>query len=170
MVLYEHINCFNEYDPKRSYPISNWPEKNKPNGGLWGSRVGSSSGWENYMKQADEELLKIHPYPEGFVPPEFTKFYFKLKDNANLYIVENLEDFKKLPKSIDETGKEYIDYVKCLKQGIDAVELCSIGDEFEEYLKSMSDEDLDKFDEEFCSHWQCDSIVVLNPDAYEIIS
>ncbi len=59
-----------------------------------------------------------------------------------------------------------MDYLKCLDNGIDAVELCSLRDEFEEYY---DEETIDLFDDVFCIQWSCDSIVVLNPDAYEII-
>ncbi len=46
------------------------------------------------------------------------------------------------------------------------MELCSLRDEFEEYY---DEETIDLFDDVFCIQWSCDSIVVLNPDAYEII-
>ena len=63
-------------------------------------------------------------------------------------------------------GKEVIDYMKCLTEGIDAIELCSIGDEYDEL---STQEDFDKLDEVFGVYWSCDSIVVLNKDAYELV-
>lgn len=50
-----------------------------------------------------------------------------------------------------------IDFEKCLRIGIDAIELCWYGEEFE---KVASD---DLYFELY--GWDCDSIVVLNPDA-----
>ena len=165
MVIYEHLNWFREFDPKRHFPIVNWKETNKPLGGLWGSRVGASKKWERFLEQMDEYLQKKH-HVENWERTEVTRFYFKLKEDANVFVVTCYKDYLRLPKSVDEDGKEYVDYLKCLDNGIDAVELCSIGDEFEEYY---DEETIDEFDDAFCIQWACDSIVVLNPDAYEII-
>ena len=46
----------------------------------------------------------------------------------------------------------------------DAIELCSIGDEYDEM---STQEDFDKLDEVFGVYWCCDSIVVLNKDTAE---
>ncbi len=166
MVIYEHYNVFKDYDPNRSFPISNWKETNKPFGGLWGSRVGASRNWKKYIDWSEKHYLSINKV-EGFVPPELKKFHFKLKENAKVLMVTSHADFLKLPTSVDEeTGREYVDYLKIRESGVDAVELCSLGEEFEEYY---DEETIDQFDDEFCQYWSCDSIVVINKDAYEIL-
>lgn len=178
-VIYEHYNSFCDYDENRSYPIKNWPEKNKPLGGLWGSRVGASYGWAYISNEAareaknlsDEQKKEImeytgRPIEETRKPTsECTRFEFVLKPWANNYIVTTIEDYQKLPKMIVD-GKEVVDYEKCLADGIDAVELCAIGDEYDDL---STQEEFNKLDEVFAVHWDCDSIVVLNKDAYEII-
>lgn len=50
-----------------------------------------------------------------------------------------------------------IDFEKCLRIGIDAIELCWYGEEFEKVASG------DLYFELY--GWDCDSIVVLNPDA-----
>lgn len=171
-ILYEHYNYFCDFDPKVSFPCKNWKEKNKVLGGLWGSRVGSTSNWKNYAKKEEEYIRKVQ---ESFGEDEkknlknisienVEKFYFSLKPEANLYVIHNYSDYIKLPK-ID--GCNAVDYEKCLRDGIDAIELCSFGEEYDRYYDEQT---IDLFDDEFCSHWCCDSIVVLNPNAYEVIN
>lgn len=174
-VVYEHYNCFNLFDPARAFPVKNWECNNKPLGGLWGSRVGATENWKKVMKKMDEHLIEMarREFEEGTYNPnspeicdERDRMLFVLKDGANCFVTHSYADYLKLPKGHDENGKEYVDYIQCLADGIDAVELCSLGDEWDEYY----DEDtVEQFDEIFCSHWSCDSIVVLNPDAYEVI-
>lgn len=178
-VVYEHINYFKDYDENRVFPIKNWQDKNKPLGGLWGCRVGATCGWAYVVNRAiekakdltEEEKAEIvsytgKPIEETRKPVEScTKFEFILKPWANNYIVTTFEDYQKLPKMVVD-GKELVDYEQCLKDGIDAVELCAIGDEYEDL---STQEDFDKLDEVFGIDWDCDSIVVLNKEAYEII-
>ena len=107
-----------------------------------------------------------HENPDKIRPIEdCTKFEFVLKSWAKNYIISTFEDYENLPKMKFE-GKEVVDYEKCFKDGIDAIELCAIGDEYDDL---STQEDFDKLDEVFGVYWDCDSIVVLNPDAYEIV-
>lgn len=56
-------------------------------------------------------------------------------------------------------GHYWIDFEKCLELGIDAVEICYYGDECE---------DSEYWPLHYVLYgWDCDSIVVLNPDAIE---
>lgn len=156
-VIYEHLNWFTDFDPKVSFPIKIWEGKNKPYGGLWGSRVDATKGWRYYLNEIEKDNIT----------ETCTSFRFKLKPNAILRIITSYKDYLELPKMYDpDTGEECVDYVQCFNDGIDAIELRSLGDEYEEYY---DEETIEEFDEVFCSHWQCDSIVVINPDAYEII-
>lgn len=171
-VVYEHFNYFKEFDKGRSFPFENWPENNKPKGGLWGCRVGCSYGWPIITKKMEEHAKKlIEEYGLGGgevtkVPIEkVSKFQFILKPWAKNYIISTFEDYEKLPKMNFE-GEEVIDYEQCFKDGIDAIELCAIGDEYDDLSTQV---DFDKLDEVFGVYWDCDSIVVLNPDAYEIV-
>ena len=69
-----------------------------------------------------------------------SKFEFVLKPWANNYIVTTFEDYQRLPKMVVD-GKEVVDYEQCLRDGIDAVEMCAIGDEYDEL---STQEDFDK--------------------------
>lgn len=176
-VVYEHFNYYRDFDPNRSFPFKNWPESNKVQGGLWGCRIGASYGWPKLSKMLEEglnetidelyeagkieEKIPIHRTPAE----ECERFEFVLKPWANNYVIHTIEDYQKLPKLTAE-GKEAIDYEQCLKDGIDAVELCAIGDEYDEY---NTQEEFDVLDDAIGISWGCDSIVVLNKDAYEII-
>ena len=178
-VIYEHYNYFHDYDENRSYPFINWSERNKLLGGLWGCRVGASCGWVYITNEAIEKMKTLSAEEKAEIESRLgermeliwkplddcTKFNFILKPWANNYIVTTFEDYKKLPK-MEFEGTEVVDYVQCLRDGIDAIELCAIGDEYEDL---STQEDFDKLDEVFGVHWDCDSIVVLNKDAYEIL-
>lgn len=164
-VVYEHINYFKDFDKSKSFPFVNWPENNKPKGGLWGCRVGASYGWK-YLVDECIEGKRAHENPNMKRVEDCTKFNFILKPWAKNYIVSTIDNYNKLPKMIFE-GKEVVDYEQCFKDGIDAIEMCAIGDEYEDI---QTQEEFDKLDEVFGVYWDCDSIVVLNPDAYEIIS
>lgn len=50
-----------------------------------------------------------------------------------------------------------IDFEKCLRLGIDAIELCWYGDEYKDLVNG------DLYFELY--GWDCDSMVVLNPEA-----
>ena len=95
---------------------------------------------------------------------EKLSFKFTIKNGSNIVTIKSLEDIKKLPVqegsrwSKDTPWRSYIiDFEKCIDQGIDAVELCIYGDEY----------DCDDYFELHNSlyGWDCDSIVILNPNA-----
>ena len=179
-VIYEHYNYYKKFDPNRSFPFKNWPKSNKVLGGLWGCRVGATYGWPliSKMIEKNENRLIDELYEKGELDEkiyinhtpteECERFEFVLKPWANNYIIHTMQDYNKLPKLTELTseGKEAIDFEQCLKDGIDAVEFCAIGDEYEEY---NTQEEFDVLDETIGWAWGCDSIVVLNKDAYEII-
>ena len=123
--------------------------------GLWGSRVDATYGWKDWCEcEGEEEWL------------EGGSFLFTLKPEANVVMLNKAEDFEKLPevdisKLILKRGdfnhrNFYPDFDKCLEQGIDAIELGWYGDEWEDA----------KADDMYMAlyGWDCDCILVLNPD------
>ena len=68
-------------------------------------------------------------------------------------------DLRQLPmvRDVPPGMWEEIDFVECLRRGIDAVELCWYGEEYQDQ----------RADDLYLAlyGWDCDSIVVLNPDA-----
>lgn len=140
-------------DFMKGFPIRNIPFHVKPQGGLWASREDSSFGWKQWCER--EDFRECDPK---------NSFRFTLKDDAHVAIVSNYEDLKALPESVlsfgrlltsPPTGMNYcIDFEKCLSLGIDAIELCWYGREFDEKAKD---------DLYFLLYgWDCDSIVILN--------
>lgn len=145
------------FDPTIRFPMKNkehpWV---KPNGGLWASRVNASFGWKDWCKS------------ENFRDcDKAVSFLFQIKDESKVYRISTLEDLKKLPSlyqeyELDPLTNYYIDFEKCLSMGIDALELCWYGEEWE----NVSNGDL-----HFKLYgWDCDCILVLNPDAVMEIS
>lgn len=121
----------------------------KPSGGLWASPIDANFGWKDWC---DVEQFRACN--------EENSFTFTLKPNANVYEIHNLEDLWKLPYK-NPFSKEpynpeykifpdnyYIDFEKCVEQGIDAIELCNIQRTLYYALYG----------------WDCESILILNED------
>lgn len=136
--------------------IENKDYSNKPEGGLWASACEAENAWcawciENDFKRANRDKY----------------FYFKVADTANILRIESLDDCKELTlRPIGYMHKEYvdpnyevIDYRACIKRGIDAIEykydIASQSEDFEEINSIMWG-------------WDCDSILILNPDVIEL--
>ena len=127
--------------------------RNKPSGGFWASHCKSENSWKkwcednNYHKHCDDRV----------------SFYFHLSPEAHILSIATLEDCKRLPRR--RTGYEFmrteplqieaINYKECVENGIDAIEykydIASQSEDFEEINSIMWG-------------WDCDSILILNPD------
>ncbi len=142
-----------KFDPSKGFPIKNteypWT---KLVGGLWASRSNASCGWKNWCIEEDFEDCC-----------EENSFSFTIKPSANVIRVSNRDDLAKLPnKQVFTYGQKsifdlfYIDFEECLAMGIDAIELCYYGEEY----KSLNPRGM-----YYALYgWDCDSIVILNPD------
>lgn len=120
-------------------PIENHGHWFKPKGGLWGSPVFTEFSWKQWCIDNNFKLDKLSEY-----------FYFILTSDARVLTVKSSSDLERLPK-IPETenfrGSTFLDFEK-LKQDYDALIVLFGGDlDFESLLS-----------------WDCDSILVLNPD------
>lgn len=143
------------FDRNSILPIQNTPFTGftKPYGGFWASREDASFGWKEWCQR--EEF-------DGFSDNHV--FRFTLKDTANVVTLSTMEQFEALPKRADsELKSKYIptpiDFEECLRQGIDAIELCWYGEEY----KGVRNGNL-----YFALHgWDCDCILILNPDVIE---
>lgn len=144
--VYIHYGS-NVFDPTRGFPIRNRKYWTKPKGGLWASRKDASWGWKDWC---EEENFRVYNLKNAFE--------FVLRDNANVVIVSTLKQLQSLPKAPTEglTISYCIDFEECLNRGIDAIELCWYGEEYSQVRK-------DNLYFELYS-WDCDSIVILNPD------
>lgn len=140
-------------DPDRFVPVHNrFPFGVKPEGGLWASRT-TAGGWKQWCLDNDFHLDSLKK-----------SFRFHMKDQSRVYVIHTIEDAKRLPqvvlapefKHLRMPNTILIDFEKCRKMGIDGIELRYYEDDHAEnagnlYLALYT--------------WDCDSMVVLNPDA-----
>lgn len=155
---YIHYGCLAEnYKTDKFEKIKNIPFSTKPSGGFWASprnRRGKRCylDWETFCKRDN-----FHPSTKlNF------KFLFCLDVNARIARIETPDDFNLLPK-IDISNEapvspktEFIDFEECIRQGIDAIEY--------NYTEAHKNEDSeDEMDRKMLG-WDCDSILILNPE------
>lgn len=144
--IYIHYGATN-FDPSKNFPIKNKRYWCKPFGGLWASRKNATFGWKQWCDR--EEFRDCE---------EDNSFEFTLRDENKVMIISTVAQLRRLPKAEDPIASSYlIDFEKCLHLGIDAIELCWYGEEYEKIANG------DLYFELY--GWDCDSIVVLNPDA-----
>lgn len=146
--IYIHYGA-KQFNPRLNFPIKNECCWVKPKGGLWGSRKNASFGWKEWCSREEFRDCK----DDG-------SFEFVLRDQSKIAVVSTLAQLRRLP-NIKNSSPFYsaylIDFERCLRLGIDAIELCWYGEEFKEIASG------DLYFELY--GWDCDSIVVLNPDA-----
>ena len=137
-----------EFDPARFKTPTNlcW-SSNKPNGGLWASPVNAECGWKKWNdEEGDARVMDCD---------EANSFKFTLTEDAAVFYIRSYEDFKKLPmRRLNEFEKSCPDFQQCISIGIDAIEVEWFSDHFD-----IRDPLWDAI-----YGWDCDSIIVLNPD------
>lgn len=153
--VYIHYGA-TQFDPTKKFPIKNAECFPKPNGGLWASRINATFGWKNWCKEEDfRECV------------ESNSFKFMFKDTANIYIISTVDTLKDLPMispfpyRMMLSGAYYIDFEACFAKGIDAIELCWYGNEYSDVASG------DLYSALY--GWDCDSILVLNPESISLI-
>lgn len=131
------------FDPSLFVKIRNNSPWNKPIGGLWASPVNATFGWKDWC-EAEEFRECI----------ENNSFKFTLP-GANVLTINSVEDLRKAP-TLDYNGIGWIiDFERCIKLGYDAIEL-NISKSHELYWELYG--------------WDCDSILVMNPDKIKMDS
>ena len=170
---------FYKFQPqKMRYDILDaMPYINKPNG-FWASPVDANHSWANWCEAEGFGILS-----EGTENVNYIKF--KLK-NAKVYTIKNLKDLLGLPLNEIKTpfsGQFFmgsVNYERLRTMGYDGVELCMDNYRFghmfgahprTEEDKKLSEEELDRAAniEHIFNSWDCDSIVIWNPDVIEVI-
>ena len=144
--IYIHYGA-TKFDPLLGFPIKNEYCWVKPKGGPWASRKNASFGWKDWC--AREEFREC---------TEDCSFEFVIKDENRIATISTLQQLRRLPRIENSrlASSYLIDFEKCLRLGIDAIELCWYGEEFANVASG------DLYFELY--GWDCDSIVVLNPD------
>lgn len=119
---------------------------NKPRGGLWASRTDAKYGWKQWNNESGFTTCR-----------EDNAFMFKISDKANVLYINCVEDVHLLPDQkvdLELTCFKTVDFEQLMSDGIDAIELNLSNDQ---YLYNT------------LYGWDCDSILILNPNIIEII-
>lgn len=126
-------------------PIQNEQCWIKPKGGLWASPVNAKRGWKGWCE--DEDFREC---------TEGDSFRFTLPD-ANIFVIDSVEKLKELPTIEDPVWtpiSKLIDFEKCIELGYDAIEL-NLSADRQLYWELYG--------------WDCDSILVMNPDRIKMV-
>lgn len=137
----EYVHYGHEkFDRKLFLPIENYGLFPKPRGGLWASRVDAKFGWKDWC-----ERKKFRQCDDA------ESFKFHLLEDTNVIVINSVDDLKKLPiqKSEFETLFFVLDFEKMLSDGVDAIEV-NLSSDWDLYMALLG--------------WDCDSILVMNPD------
>lgn len=147
-IVYIHYGS-KAFDASKGFPIHNKQDWNKPYGGLWASRETASYGWKTWCEQ--EHFRECDP---------LNSFRFVLRDNAKVGVISSMADLMRIPIRKESSGYwlwgTIPDFEECLRHGYDAIELCWYGEEYQNLAKDNMYDTL--------YGWDCDSIVVLNPE------
>lgn len=114
----------------------------KPIGGLWASDVNAEYGWKQWNESENFRECS-----------EDKAFYFDLAAGANVLHIRKKEDLDDLPKYQDIEfaigNTAYLDFEMLKDLGVDAIEL-HLSEDHRLYWVLYG--------------WDCDSILILNPD------
>ena len=135
-------------------PIQNERFFSKPKGGLWASPVDAKFGWDAWCKR------------EHFRNNQKTNsFKFVVKDESKIIHIYSVKDLDKLPKQKDE----FIGTFTCL-------DFEKIQTEYDGIELHMSEEKYEN-GQDICDclyfklyGWDCDSILIFNEKAIEVVS
>lgn len=145
-MIYIHYGT-SHYDPSRFKPISNERVLNKPAGGLWASPKVCEYGWYDWC------------HDEMFWLDKFDKYFlFKLTEDSKKIIIDSNAALNKVYDMgyyfIDPVVRDRrLDFEKLYADGYDAVEMVLNN---ETYWSLYG--------------WDCDSVVILNPNCIIEIS
>ena len=146
--IYIHYGS-TKFDPTKGFPIKNEECWVKPIGGLWASRKNASFGWKDWCEVEEFEDCEIS-----------NSFDFVMKDESKIAVISTLAQLKALPQIENpryHSISYLIDFEECVRRGVDAIELCWYGEEYRHVASDNLHFDL--------YGWDCDSIIVLNPEA-----
>lgn len=131
----------NKFDINKFNKVLNIPESIKPFGGFWGSRENADFGWKEWCTDTNFKFKDLSK-----------NLQFSLSNDARILIMDNANLLDDLPQNKENhiLNKLYVtlDFEELSKQ-YDAIEILISEDErLYELLYG----------------WDCDSILVMNPD------
>lgn len=136
-----------EFDFKKFEPIKNRVRIGKPYGGFWASPIGAKYGWENWCEDEDFRYCNID-----------NAFVFKLFPDANVIVINSVDDAKRLPEILNDwwyPNYIYPDFEQLVSNGVDAI-LLNFSNSAGLYQAMYG--------------WDCDSLLVMNPHIIRTIS
>lgn len=135
------------FDIELFKPTQNIPMFTKPSGGLWGSPIDATYGWKDWCR--DNEVRGID---------KNDCFEFQICSDSNVLDLFSIDDLVKLPKQkgiIDIGSAKYLDFERIKSDGYDAIELHLSKDKSFAGLQNLY---------YTLYGWDCDSILVMNPN------
>jgi hypothetical protein len=130
--------------------------RNKPFGGLWASPLTSNKSWGNWCDYNDFHVKSLSKH-----------FLFKLDKNANIYVIDNINDLKKISTIVNHYGKRCID-PQLLAQNYDGIFATENAVRTLRELPLDTDMcDLYSWDVESLCVWNKNVIIPIEEDAFE---
>lgn len=140
----------NKFDVDKFSDIKNSTCFCKPKGGLWASPIDTDRGWKDWCES--ENFRECN---------NDNSFLFTLKDNANVFVINSVEDCRLLPQLPNFNGSFVTDFRKTYPSLLPDFEKM-VEDEYDAIEYNMS-KDFGLY--WILYGWDCDSILVLNKDA-----
>lgn len=132
-----------EFDKDAFHPIMNEQRWMKPKGGFWASPICAGFGWKDWCESEDFRECS-----------DDCCFTFTLPE-ANILYISNKDDLNNLPLTTDDDWWTCLDFELLMERGYDAVEV-SISSDRRLY--------------DLLYGWDCDSILVMNPDVIKPVN
>lgn len=141
-----------EFNKDNFQEIQNRRNFNKPSGGLWASAIDAEYGWKEWNESS------------GFVNiSDENSFKFKLSPNANILVISSVDDVNKLPLQISDDP--IFKLIASMRGGIKPIDFETLKNEGYDAIDFRLSEDHELYEELY--GWDCDSILVMNPDIIE---
>ena len=134
--------------------VLNKPLSNKPIGGFWASPVDTEYSWKDFADGIIDRFDKN------------TYFKFKLADNAKVLHIYSVNDFDNLPIYDCEENRSVNIFISKREIWLDFEKLSEEYDAIEVHFSEEKNKDNELFGGLYYKlyGWDCDSIVIMNPD------
>ena len=151
--IYVHYG-HKEFDKDNFNKIQNRRNFNKPYGGLWASAVDAEYGWKEWNESSDYVNIS-----------EENSFKFKLSADANILVISSVDDVEKLP--LQESDDPIFKLIASMRGGIKPVDFETLKSEGYDAIDFRVSKNHELYNALY--GWDCDSILVMNPDIIEPI-
>ena len=132
------------FRPEAFEPVKNSTWLNKPVGGLWSSPIDAERGWKSWCEGEEFNLESLDKH-----------FTFTLKDSARILTIEDVKDLSYIPMLLKKKcnyGPDHTEYwpdFEKIAKNYDAI-LFNVSKDYRLYWALYG--------------WDCDTLLVLNPD------